>query len=80
MLMDAKRTAISYEKAFHHAATINAYWAERGRQAGAKVVPLYDHPGVLVSYGVESSPNTVVPPPSPEKAAPVAVERPDNWS
>ena len=78
--MDAKRTAISYAKAFHHAATINAYWAERGRQAGARVVPLYDHRGVLLSYGVESSPNIVVPPPLPEKAAPVTIEQPDKQS
>lgn len=44
----------SRDEAERHAATINAYWAARGRCAGARAVPIYDHRGRFLSYGVES--------------------------
>lgn len=34
--------------------TINAYWAKVGREAGAMVVPVFDHEGNLESFGVTS--------------------------
>lgn len=62
--MDTEHPGTSGEEAYHHAATINAYWAERGKQAGAKVVPIYDHRGTVVSYGVASRLSLVAPPPA----------------
>ena len=60
--MDTEHPGTSRAEAYRHAETINAYWAERGKQAGAKVVPVYDHRGRFLSYGVESSLSLVAPP------------------
>ena len=44
----------SLDEAERQATTINAYWAERGQCAGARAVPVYDHRGRFLSYGVTS--------------------------
>jgi hypothetical protein len=36
------------------AAAINAYWAERGFDAGAKSVPIVGRSGQIISYGTTS--------------------------
>jgi hypothetical protein len=66
--MDTEIDGTSYAEAQRHAETINAYWAQRGKQAGARVVRVCDHRGSFLSYGVESSLRLVAPPP-PLKAA-----------
>ena len=73
--MDTEHPGTSREEAYRHAATINAYWAERGKQAGAKVVPVYDHRGSFLSYGIESCLRLAVPPP-PLKAVQLATWAP----
>lgn len=44
----------SLEEAERQAAAINAFWAERGRDARARAAPAYDHRGKFLSFGVES--------------------------
>ncbi|QEN86178.1 hypothetical protein FZC33_08320 [Labrys sp. KNU-23] len=44
----------SLDEAERQAAMINAYWAARGQSAGARAVPVYDHRGRFLSYGVTS--------------------------
>jgi len=45
----------SFEEAERQAAAINAYWCERGQNARARAVPVYDHRGKFLSFGVESN-------------------------
>lgn len=52
--MDTDQPGTSQQEASRQAETINAYWAERGMIAGARVVRIYDERGTFLSYGVAS--------------------------
>jgi hypothetical protein len=59
--METQPPGTSQTEAYHHAVTINAYWAERGIKASATVVQVYDYWGRFVSYGIESKLSLTVP-------------------
>jgi len=51
----------SLEEAERQATAINAFWAERGRDAKARATPVYDHRGKFLSFGVESDLSLIAP-------------------
>jgi predicted RNA-binding protein (virulence factor B family) len=73
--MDTEHPGTTHAEAYRLAETINAYWAQRGKWAGAKVVPVYDHRGSFLSYGIESCLRLAVPPP-PLKAVQLGARAP----
>jgi hypothetical protein len=54
MLVDETYLLSSVVEAQRHADQINAYWEKLGQDAGARVVPMFDHRDKLKSFGVSS--------------------------
>lgn len=58
MAADESYLLTSVVEAQRHADQINAYWAKLGQDAGARVVPMFDHRDKLKSFGVSSEVGT----------------------